>query len=256
MNTAQLTQKLREQFNAFRQPDANNPGQFLAENGKPVYKIAGLNAVNQGVLRQELVIRNNLTQYNFNFRQSPVPLASEVSLQTTDSFMAFAAELLIIHEETGRGGSRLAQSYPNAAHFPAAGGGFDPEDLEAFYNGILTFRQDQDVLIEGFPTRNFRDAPSAQQGDPLSATRVIATDVAAVNARAASEQNYTRNLVELIPFPFLRGEGTSQFTVQIPSWVGQGIQSATAGFDNRLVLVLHGLILKGYNGKYIPQLRG
>ncbi|MDX2061768.1 MAG: hypothetical protein SFY70_01770, partial [Bacteroidia bacterium] len=181
-------------------------------------------------------------------------LPTETALKTTDSFLAIAAELLLINEETGRGGSRLAQTYPNAAHF-AAGAGFDVEDLEAFYNGKLTFRQDQDVFIEDFPTRNFRDAPSAQQGDPLSAT-VAPPAAPVVQARTASEQNYTRNVVELIPYAFLRGEGTSEFTVEIPSFVGQSIQDTTVGRQNRLILVLHGLTFKGYNGKYIPELRG
>jgi len=158
---------------------------------------------------------------------SIAPLKTEVRLNKNDLFFMVGMGLFIVREETGKEGRAVLQTYPNENTFPVVAG-FKPTDLEVIYNGRLSMKVGAVEYISILDTNRFRFVPETQQS-------------AATNKDEFSEDN---NFAELPTHYKLRGTDQTEISIVLPTFNGIEIESVTAGFTHRLVLIPKGFIIK------------
>lgn len=173
-------------------------------------------------LRLEATIRNNQSQYFFVLnRDDNNQYPTERRLDRNDRFVITKMSLGLIYQDiANRKGNAVLQTYPTPGIF-----GVQAPDLELFYNSYLKLTVNNDVLIEGLNTRCFRHVAQTQK------------TVAGVVENSNTGLDGMR---EIIPGFTLDGSVKTEISLTAPVHTGAIIQSATAGFENRLVLLLEG----------------
>jgi len=137
------------------------PGKSVYHNLKTRYKESG-NFPAPSFLRVDQVLANNKSRYKFDIKAASTDAAPELRLDRNDLFVATHIGIFLVAQDRNKKGREVLQSYPNQVIFPAAAG-FDPEDLEAIYNGFLTMKVGSTVNIESLSMQNFRKVPQTQQ---------------------------------------------------------------------------------------------
>ena len=186
----------------------------------------------QAQLRQDILIANNKTTYNFNFLRENQDALPEVKLNRTDIFLATRIGLYMYQITLGEEARSVLQTYPNPTHFADNA---SPEDLEIFYNGVITSQVNNTILYEKFPTRKFRSVPQTQE----SATLVH------------SQQNWQDGMIPIEPRMILNGNQKNEFNVNVPIFSGAAVAAATvATIGNYLVMVMEGFLVSGGSDKH------
>jgi len=173
-------------------------------------------------LRLEATIRNNQSVYSFVLnRDDTNQFPTERRLDRSDRFAITKIGLFLINVDVAnRKGNAVLQSFATPGVFAA-----QAPDLELFYNSILKLIVNNDVLIEGISTHMFRHVPDTQK----TVAGAVENSVTGFNGY----QDITPNFV-------LDGSVKTDINIIAPVHNGANIQATTAGFENRLVLMLEG----------------
>lgn len=195
-----------------------------------------------GCLRQERVLKNNQSQYVFDFKSADPSGNSrtEQLLAVTDSFGANTIMLGIIARQKSRPSAHVLMTYPSqeiisgafqgsTADNPTAPAIQAVKDLETIYNGVCGLQIATNSIFDGLDTRRFRYVPATQQG-------VFASK---------SQARYLDGAVAIEPKLFIDGTQASKLTVTVPTFDGMAIQPDNADFELVLVLIASGFRVQG-----------
>jgi hypothetical protein len=172
-------------------------------------------------LRQEVVLKNQQNGYRFDFNDDNKGKATERRLAKQDLFVANSLGLFLLKEIAGKEGLGLLQTHPAPAVFvEATGVAFTRAHLEAVYNGSLAVRQDNNVIVDKFPTAKFRKRNSQE-----------------------TESHITDGMSEIEPNLVFIGDRKKEVSVEIPTVSGIQIESGVAGEEHKLVLVAFGFLI-------------
>ena len=223
-NQAISEEKRRSVFNVLK-------GEYVGKRIQPSY------------LRQEVVLKNNQSNYEFNFAELVAAAlnATERRLRRTDAFKVLGMSLQLLIEETLKPGKGVLITYPNpfqvnqvtsapSASIPGVAV-VSPKDLNAVYNGTISASVNNDTQFEYIETRQFLTVPSTQENSINDYTE---TDIAA-------------GMISLEPHLLLNGKNTNKFVLTIPTWNAIAIQSHKPDWDIKAVLLLDGFHIPGVN---------
>lgn len=183
--------------------------------------------ISPAFLRQQKALTSNQSSYKFKFlAENAAPTLPERYLSRTDSFRAIRMGLFLITVATaGQEGAAVLQTYPNAAVFSTAN---NAAHLETVYNGLVRAKVENTIVIDGFPTNNFRH---------------VGTTLQASGSFAQSERPQLAGMRTLPVILTLDGAKTNEIEIEIPNW--SGIVMAPSSGTNYLVCVLEGFQING-----------
>lgn len=193
-----------------------------------IKKYDGQNVVTPSFLRQDLTLQNQKADYKFNFlSENASPGLPEQYLSRADVFQVFAARLCLIQAVDAKPGAAVSQLFPLASVFT----GSTLADLETVYNGALSFRKNNIVIVEGFPSHMFREATEAQ----------IRAE-SATNWPGVEKNSFRQGAgyMELGPKITMDGASTNLWNLQIPTYDGISLTTSTSGSTNKVSLQLIG----------------
>lgn len=177
-------------------------------------------------LRQEAVLKNNKSSYEFTFSQSQDE-GAEKTLKDQDLFFANAVGIFLLKETKGNEGAGLLQTYPNGNEFPdnaTAGSEFLNSHLNCIYNGYIDSDVDKFNVLDGLDTRRFYYRPEQVEG---------ATDG-------------FKGFATIPKMLKLNGDRKNKFILYIPSFTGIQIEErANADINHKVVLYLRGFLMDG-----------
>ena len=180
-------------------------------------------------IRRQVVLKNNASNYEFFFDDNKGE-NTEVSLSKQDTFVITDLGFYLAKEPNNKKGSGIFQTYVNTTYFPPVAG-FDPNDLQTIYNGVMSSKTDNTTLYEKFAMDNFMFVPQAQQSLAIS----------------KSQRNSSDGRVEIDPLIYFDGRRKNSITVSIPTYTGIAIESTVANTDHLLVCVPSGFLLSNIN---------
>lgn len=138
-------------------------------------------------------------------------LSYENLIDKTDAFAITHFGMMITNEIVASPGKAPLVTYGNIIQFPASDTGLVAADLEQLYNAQLNIQVGQSVVLQAFPTHNFRAVRTTQQS-------------AATNF---SEQLQADGFSVADPMFILDGSQKNQVTVNRPAYAGEGVQLTT-----------------------------
>lgn len=187
--------------------------------------------ITRSFLRQEVVITNTNSKYEFDFNQDSSKQGNKTErlLRRQDIFYADSVGMFLVREVAAELGTGVLQTYPNPVAFPAAAG-FTPADLEIFYNAFLSAQIDQKIFFEFLDTQLFLCVPESQQ---------IAAGI------ERSQRSPNDGFIDLEPNLVLSGKRTNKLEINVPTFAGAEVASVTAGTDHKIVMYARGFLIPG-----------
>lgn len=182
----------------------------------------------ESYLRVERQITNNDSILTFDVRKTGNERATEKKLDLADVFVIFSMGFYLLADETAKPGKAILQTYPNAFVFPDETTNFFGRELETIYNGALSIKSGQTVLIDSQRMADFRYVPQTLQSS--------ATNFGQFEPTFGQKAFPTR--IEL------KGTQNTEISVKFPVWSGIKIDNTNAGFKNYLVFVPIGFLIK------------
>ncbi|MCK9618651.1 MAG: hypothetical protein M0R21_12545 [Lentimicrobiaceae bacterium] len=188
-------------------------------------------------LRVEQTLTNTASRYNFNLKAIGGESITEVKLDRNDLFVVSDIAVYLLCQTNAKIGKDVLQTYPNKQVFPAVSG-FDPDDLEAIYNGWFTLKIGSTVNVEKMSMQNFRLVPQTQQSSSSNKSQYTIV-----------EASY-----KLGSLLYLYGTMDINATIEIPTFDGIQIQAVTSGFTHKIVFHPYGYLAKGaaVNAQFLP----
>lgn len=195
------------------------------------------------VLRQEIVLRNNKSGYDFTFADRNDLSPTEIGLSVTDAFAANKLRLAIGVRQKSRNGAVVLMTYPSVAAIarafanstaesPSAAAKLAALDLEAIYNGTIKVAVDQSTIFERLNTARSRFVPQTQIGALAEST----------------QSRYEDGQINIEPNLVLSGARTNKVEVNVPTFGGMAIEADNADFELVLVAELSGYRVQGGSG--------
>ncbi|MFN8922841.1 MAG: hypothetical protein ACK5XP_07965 [Sphingobacteriia bacterium] len=182
------------------------------------------------ILHQGQALLNTASRYNFSFSSndtlanSSYPTHRLLNLQ--DAFVVIGMAVHLSRRVSTAPGQEqfFSWAHPDAAIF-----GTQAPNLESVYNGVISYTQDQTVVLENIPMRQFRAVPISQQG--AAASR---------GAAAPYADSYNQDMVmfDLPQAVVVLGNNKNQFFIDFPA--NSNIASAVANTTNVLEFTLYG----------------
>ena len=174
--------------------------------------------ITQSYLRMENDTVDGQGSYIYDIRSAKGnATATEFLLNENDSFHASYVALFLGVRPAANPAAAVLQTYPNQVVFadetaanPA--GTFDPNHLEAFYNGRMQLKVGDTTFIPGLDLRNSRHVPNNQQ----------------TSASTKSQQDAKNGLISLHPPFTLSGKDNNELSIIIPAANGLKVQYTTA----------------------------
>lgn len=116
-------------------------------------------------IRIELPLKNGVGQYEFNIKKF-VDNDREQSLDRNDVFVPNFMGVLYGFQNTDTELPQTMSLYPYAPYYGGADSvakeGFTSVDANALYNGKLTLQIDNSMILNAYPTENFKKVPVEQ----------------------------------------------------------------------------------------------
>lgn len=213
-NMAKLMAKLRTEF----------PGKVLSKT----------------LLRAEAELVNQQSQHVFDFKKNksnPTSTEAPYLLQDNNRFVVLFYKFFLGVKDSTNPAIYVKQTFPNVIAFPAdgAGGAFDPQQLEAFYNaGYLTYKKGDSVYMPALGLHEARFVGQTQQSATTNKTSTEHGEAGVIN----------------IPEPMdLIGTDAGEFYTNLPSAnLLTGLQYTNGG-TKKVVAILeaHGVLVSGGN---------
>lgn len=199
--------------------------------------------IEPSMLRVEQKLQNSRSMYQFDILQgnSGSTTSTEIKLDKNDVFFCWGVGVFLAAFETAKRSKAVLNTFPNPVIFGAAPGSGTPqvEDLEAIYNGSLTVKLGTTQFISALPTRNFRYVPETQQNTHISVAP--GANLIQFNQNKPFDGQYE--------IERLRFSGLDQIDIRVelnPYTSGSfNFEAATAGFENHMVFVAQGFLIKG-----------
>lgn len=179
-------------------------------------------------LRIEQELKNTTGSYVFPIETTSGQGIMERKLDRNDLFVVTGLMIALLAEADATPGAGVLQTYPNQIVFPAAAG-FNPDHLEAIYNGKLSLKIQSKVNIEGMSMQHFRYVPETQQS-------------AATNKSEYSVDKAAYPLGTLIN---LKGTMNVEVKVEFNTFNAMQIASVAAGVKHKIVFHPFGYLIKG-----------
>jgi len=176
-------------------------------------------------LRASVDLSNSESTYVFPMLEDggqTVALKTEQRLNKNDVFFMTAIGFAIVEDLEAKPGIAVPQTYPNPFIFTQAA------DLEAVYNGILTYKVGTTEYITTLDLQRFRDVPETQQ-------------------TAATNRNQNNGLAGVIPLAShykIRGTDQVEFSAKLPVYNGIVLESVAVGTKTRMILTPIGFLIK------------
>jgi hypothetical protein len=184
--------------------------------------------ISPGYLRIETELKNSTGTYLFPIETTSGGLPTEQKLDRNDLFVVTALGIFLLREDSTKLGVDVLQSYPNKIVFPAAAG-FNPDHLEAIYNGKFQLKIQSKVNIEAMSMHAFRVIPETQQST-------------ADNKSQYSLDHAAYPLGTLIK---LKGTMNVEVKVEFNTFDAMQIQAVAANTKHKLVFHPYGYLIKG-----------
>lgn len=179
-------------------------------------------------LRIEQELKNTTGSYVFPIETTSGQGIMERKLDRNDLFVITGLGIFLLAETEATPGAGVLQTYPNQIVFPAAAG-FNPDHLEAIYNGKLSLKIQSKVNIEGMSMQHFRVVPETQQS-------------AATNKSQFSIERAAYQLGTLIN---LKGTMNVEVKVEFNTFNAMQIAAVAAGVKHKIVFHPFGYLIKG-----------
>lgn len=223
MNTADL---LRARFAEINSEALNySNGKVYAEPSK---------------IRIETALKPGQGRYEINIKKQDIDNAWEKSLDRNDVFVPDGMSIFLALRSTTEPMKEVLFSFPaiNDGVKPSAYAvGFVTSDPEALYNGSLQWMIDNGVLLNGYPTENFRKIPQTQKSFILDSQDAVVVE------SVETEWNIQDALELVIPKLVLCGTRDHRITVNFNA---SGLNFAcSAGYTPYLVFYMSGNLIKG-----------
>lgn len=191
-------------------------------------------------LRIETKLLAGQGRYEFDIKKTNIDNPFEVSLNRNDVFIPNHLGILIGLRSTTKPTTELLMSFPqyNDGVKPSPyDAGFQNKDIEALYNGSLQWLVDNGILIDSYPTENFKKVPRTQ------GAFILDSNDAAVNELVQPNWDIRKACDFLIPKYTLAGTRDHRVTVNFGA---SGLTfPVTTGYDAYLVLYADGFLVKG-----------
>ncbi len=185
-----------------------------------------------GSLRQEKVLKNNESNYNFTFKERNEVQLPEHLLNIEDAFFAHSLFIGVRRVDTAAPGAGAIYTYPSPVEFPDSGTDFINEHLEALYAGRLTIENNSDIIYKDLDMLRFRKVVEGQK---------IGTSTHAFY----DEFDLKKMAEEVEPYFVMSGGNDNRIGIKIASFPGIKIESATAGVEHRIVVMPLGVRVYG-----------
>lgn len=206
-------------------------------------ELAKTSIIEPGMIRVEQKLVNSKSLYQFDILQgnSGQTMPTETKLDKNDVFFCWGIGVYLAAFDTTKRSKAVLQTFPNPVIFGAAPGSGTPqvEDLESVYNGNLTVKIGTTQFISQMPTRNFRYVPQTQQNTHIS----VAPGLGLI------QFNQLKPFDGQYEIEKLRFSGLDQIDIRVelnPFTGGSfNYEAATANFENHLVFVAQGFLVKG-----------
>ena len=178
-------------------------------------------------LRLEKAISNSSSELDFDVKKVGNESATERKLDRNDKFIMTALGLFIAKREVAKPGKTVLQTYPNEVHFGTTAG-FSVKDLEVIYNAEFEYKVGSTTNIEALSTSQFRNVPETQQS-------------------GASNFSEIAQGMGIIHFPAqytIHGNKSNELSLKMRYFAGIQVASVDAGFENIVVLMPLGFLVK------------
>lgn len=179
-------------------------------------------------LRIEQELKNTTGSYAFPIDTTSGQNVMERKLDRNDIFVITELGIFLISEADVTTGVGVLQTYPNKIVFPAASG-FNPDHLEAIYNGKISLKIQSKVNIEGMSMQHFRVVPETQQSA----------------ANNKSEYSVEKSAYQLGALISLKGTMNVEVKVEFNTFNAMQIASVDAGVKHKIVFHPFGYLIKG-----------
>lgn len=179
-------------------------------------------------LRIEQDLTNTKGSYVFPIETTSGQGLLERKLDRNDIFVITSLGIFLLAEVDTTPGAGVLQTYPNQTVFPAAAG-FNPDHLEAIYNGKLSLKVQSKMNIEGMSMLHFRYVPETQQS-------------AAGNKSQYSVDRAAYPLGSLIA---LKGTMNVEVKVEFNTFANIQIAAVAANTKHKIVFMPFGYLIKG-----------
>lgn len=191
-------------------------------------------------LRVEVPLQDGVGRYAFNIKKDQPSNAREVTLNRNDLFIPNFIGLFLAVQNTTSPGAAPLRTYPPIAPGGSTPSGFEAgflnANIEALYNGRLSWQIGQTVLFESFPTEAFRYVPQQQPGFLLQ------NDNTAVEIGDQAEFQFPNFMVPMAPKVTIAGTQDHRIEVNFDA---SGLTfDCTENYSGVLVLEMDGYLVK------------
>lgn len=197
-------------------------------------------------IRLSLPLKNGQGQYIFKLnRNGQVDNLTTFAITENDVFVPSGISVMI----GLTGGDGVQHLFPYAPKAPQGADsvyayGFENDNIEALWNGNLTFKQDTNIVLNQFPMERFKVVPR-QQG-----AFVLKSDDTAVQECIQPEWDIDKYLKLFMARYAIAGNRDNYMTVNFDAATKSF--PVTSGYTAELVLIMDGFLVKGgaqtYNG--------
>lgn len=196
-------------------------------------------------IRIEVDLLDGVGRYNFDIKKTDIRNQREKSLDRNDVFIPNRWSVLLALQSTTNPSTEVLASFPiindgtNPSVHPV---GFTNNNIEAMYNGSLSWTVDNTMLLSAYPTELFRKVPE-QQG-----AFVLNSSDAAVQEGIKVEWDMNKATDFITPKLTIPGTRDHQITLNFDA---AGLTfPVTDGYKPVLVLYMDGFLIKS-GGEYV-----
>ena len=195
-------------------------------------------------IRTGVMLKDGSGSYEFNIRDVGANIYGHVGLDRNDLFIPFGLGMFPVLDTPTRSGKKALMSYPQLAS--EASDGFMTEDFEAFYNGSVLIRIDQDQVNESLPCELFKHVPQTQPAISKDA------DGNSYSIGVVPQFDLENAMVPLVPAYMFQGTSKIKIECQfngVDSNFGVALKAApstkSTDYNAFLDLVMVGVLVKG-----------
>jgi hypothetical protein len=189
--------------------------------------------VEPAILRVEQVLTNTKFSYDFDpmIGNGGAQVETEIKLDKNDVFFASHIGFKLGAFDVNKRSRSVLQTYPNVIELALSGTTVPGiQDMEAIYNGLTIMKVGTKEFVSNLPNESMRYVPQTQQAGANNKSQASAYD----------------GLIDIGKFR-ISGLDAIKITCSIPAF-GAGAPAwaaVTAGWENRLVLITKGFLIKG-----------
>lgn len=201
-----------------------------------------MKGLTEGEVFQMTKITNGDSSYKFGLvgptDYSKLP---ELLINDKNLFVCTALRMVLVKQAAAKPMAITPYSYPNKEEF-----GANYNDLEVFFNGLMTFRVNTDVVFEDLRTSCFRHVPE----------QIRQAAVASVSAERVHDSYSARQGSKELDAPVvINGNNTNTLEINIRSSAGLSIQGPGSGVEHYVGIQLFGVTLPGAAREHYDRAR-